>query len=774
VNVRYVISGANSATGDDVCFTVEADDEAAARAKANARGVFVSAIAVKNSGTGPLKRLMGALWEALRVELLVFRAHWKGRKTNLAIAAMELDAGRASFGDCSAVDPLAQQYTAECTRLCDQITAINHPIERKPSGASLGRPHRSAKVQELSNKVSAAFENAIRHVNRWRLQRELVAVQRQLGKQILCATPVADDRLNELRTRRSKIIRIRDDIEIQLATLRKERLELKQILKVDPRLMLGGLTAVLLIGLSTLSLHFSGPNRKDRVPDFSGSQAGAIKTPVSDDTSDSPIATVSGTVAKSADQPHSTEDIKRLLSGTFNVPQDSSTDLSITFAYPRYSLNPSRSFVWAHGTEGSWDIIADHPILSAIQKADGWYVLNMARPDDPTILLTCEVKFGFGEDGGISSMMLASFMGKSFPSGTRLTMYKGVQSVLLPTPQDSAAGDTRKKETLPTPEEALRRLKEVDAELDHLPYMLYFTVIARLDDHSYEIQIAGSEQTELLNTSLTKFETSGRSNLVVTYVKYIDMKTNAGFTRKVRVLKEAASDTGAAPLTVDDVERVRAPVKLRVDHAEQVLAVALMETVQRQDTTDRYWQLRLTESLCKSVDPDATIHEQPENLPQSNWVGGDRGRVMTIIANALQIKGTEGSAVHYAIEGTNVELLQCLVEAGHDVSADSPNRGTPIQHLMRVYKWQVGQAKLVSGMDMTPEMQVRAPDQWSHNVNWFKNEVESMNKCAERVAAMLKILRDAGVTPSKQDEAELRAIGGDAQELAKKAEAYRL
>lgn len=125
-------------------------------------------------------------------------------------------------------------------------------------------------------------------------------------------------------------------------------------------------------------------------------------------------------------QRHNADDIERLLSGTFNSPENSSTDLSFTFTYPRYVLNPSRTTVWTHGTEGSWELVADHPSLTASEKADDWYVLTMTLPNDPTDFRPSKVKFDFDEDGSISLITLASFMGRTFQNGTRPILHKAV------------------------------------------------------------------------------------------------------------------------------------------------------------------------------------------------------------------------------------------------------------------------------------------------------------------------------------------------------------
>jgi hypothetical protein len=115
--------------------------------------------------------------------------------------------------------------------------------------------------------------------------------------------------------------------------------------------------------------------------------------------------------------------VQRALVGTFETAGDGD-HLSITFAYPRYQLNPSRTYVWARGTVGTWQLHGDHQLLTPEQSAAGWFIMTMTAPDDPHTPLPAHVRFRTDATGKISSIQLRSFLGVEFPADKEVVLYR--------------------------------------------------------------------------------------------------------------------------------------------------------------------------------------------------------------------------------------------------------------------------------------------------------------------------------------------------------------
>ncbi len=125
------------------------------------------------------------------------------------------------------------------------------------------------------------------------------------------------------------------------------------------------------------------------------------------------------------ESPHYTlSRLKGQVAGTFETSKDSATQISFTFLYPRYQLNPSRDFVWAKGTDGTWDLLDSHIDLTAQQRVDGWYIFIMTLPEDADVQVPAHVKFGFDENSLIDSIRFASFFGIQFPTDKQMVLYR--------------------------------------------------------------------------------------------------------------------------------------------------------------------------------------------------------------------------------------------------------------------------------------------------------------------------------------------------------------
>jgi hypothetical protein len=110
--------------------------------------------------------------------------------------------------------------------------------------------------------------------------------------------------------------------------------------------------------------------------------------------------------------------------GKLKTSSDSKTDFSISVVYPEYHLNPSRTQTWASGTDGTWDIRSDHPLLTPEQRLEGWQILSMTAPDDPATPLPARVKFEMNKDGQVISVTFASIMGIDFPPAKQMILYR--------------------------------------------------------------------------------------------------------------------------------------------------------------------------------------------------------------------------------------------------------------------------------------------------------------------------------------------------------------
>jgi hypothetical protein len=122
----------------------------------------------------------------------------------------------------------------------------------------------------------------------------------------------------------------------------------------------------------------------------------------------------------------SLSDIRKFMKGTFYSGPTSGADLSFTFEYPRYLLNPSTTTVWASGNTGVWDVAVDDSLLDDSEKEKGWFILIVYRPDDINLglPLRSKVRLDFDEHNQPYRLVLATFFGNKNPDGSLMQLYK--------------------------------------------------------------------------------------------------------------------------------------------------------------------------------------------------------------------------------------------------------------------------------------------------------------------------------------------------------------
>lgn len=108
-----------------------------------------------------------------------------------------------------------------------------------------------------------------------------------------------------------------------------------------------------------------------------------------------------------------TSELRGKLTGTFATPKGARLDLSFTFNFPLYELGPSTTTVWTNGTTGTWDIDDSHPLLTSVQRSQGWHMMLMTAPGDAT-KAPGRVLFTFDTEGQIIAIEFASFLGIEF------------------------------------------------------------------------------------------------------------------------------------------------------------------------------------------------------------------------------------------------------------------------------------------------------------------------------------------------------------------------
>jgi hypothetical protein len=112
--------------------------------------------------------------------------------------------------------------------------------------------------------------------------------------------------------------------------------------------------------------------------------------------------------------PYTLRQLESDIDGTFI--SDAGAQMSMTFSYPKYTLNQTRDFVPpAAGNTGKWDILPDGD--ASLQKADGWFQLSMTTPNRPTESRFSRVHIHFGSDGEVSTIEFSDIFGAAFPDG---------------------------------------------------------------------------------------------------------------------------------------------------------------------------------------------------------------------------------------------------------------------------------------------------------------------------------------------------------------------
>jgi hypothetical protein len=118
------------------------------------------------------------------------------------------------------------------------------------------------------------------------------------------------------------------------------------------------------------------------------------------------------------------EQLKMAMAGTFRTADAAATDLSVSFLFPRYTLNESRTHIWANGNEGTWNLFAEHPLLTAEANRSGMHVLAMTAPGEPSIPIPMIVSFSYKSDGTLATIRFSNFMGIQFPPNKAMVLYR--------------------------------------------------------------------------------------------------------------------------------------------------------------------------------------------------------------------------------------------------------------------------------------------------------------------------------------------------------------